>query len=232
MSTETTGKPTLIERLTSATGSRDLTVALEGRGDADYLIAASLQPAKLGRLVYQMMSEWDARPKPRALTAADIERVAQELPPKVTTKKDKRGERVVESLDIETARAKAAAWMEGERHRILAGLPTFRKLVDLHAGFMPWVLAQGITSAREKLEDVLLWWVDRRCLSCGGTNLARGKPCRTCHGFGTREVPHGREGLAISEHIAAQVDAARGRSAAALKQLPKLKAFAAGRGLI
>lgn len=65
-------QPTVAERLTSAISSSDLSVNLESRGDADYLITAGLQPAKLGRLVYQLMAEWDTREKPRPLTEAQL----------------------------------------------------------------------------------------------------------------------------------------------------------------
>ena len=44
-------RPNVIERLTSASTSSDLSVDLEKRGDADYLIAAGIQRAGLGRLV-------------------------------------------------------------------------------------------------------------------------------------------------------------------------------------
>ncbi|WP_159917858.1 hypothetical protein [Pantoea sp. 18069] len=228
MTVEAPTKPTLAERLASASNSRDLSVNVDTRTDADYLISSGIQPAKLGRLVYQLMSEWDARLKPRALTDADIERVAEQMPRLVKKTKDRRGERVTESLDIAGARASAALWHQQQRREILEKLPAFRKLMDRHAGFRPWVLALGIEDARSKLVDVLLWWCDRRCQTCGGTNLAKGKTCKVCHGFGTRDVPHGADGLRISEHIAAEVDASRAGTAAVLKRMKALKKFASG----
>ena len=222
-------KPNLIERMTSASNSSDLSVSLDFRGDADFLIASGMQPAKLGRLVYQLMAEWDSRLKPRMLTAADIERVAEGMPRLAKKTKDKRGERVTEVLDIAGAQAAAAQWQAQTRREILAKLPSFIKLTDQHAGFTPWVLAQGIEEGLAKLSDVLLWWCDRRCHECGGTNLARGKTCKACHGFGTREVPHGVEGLKISEHIGVHVDSARKGSSAVLKRMHDLKRFAAGK---
>jgi hypothetical protein len=84
-------KPNLIERMTSASNSSDLSVSLDFRGDADFLIASGMQPAKLGRLVYQLMAEWDSRLKPRMLTAADIERVAEGMPRLAKKTKDRAG---------------------------------------------------------------------------------------------------------------------------------------------
>lgn len=222
-------KPTLAECLASASNSRDLSVNLESRGDVDYLIAANLQRATMGRLVYQLMAEWDARPRPRELSDADIETVAQQMPRLVKKTKDRRGERATESLDIAGARAAAAQWKEQQRFEALTKLPAYRKLANQHAGLIPWVLALGVESAGQKLADVLLWWCDRRCQSCGGTNLCKGKTCKICHGFGTRDVPHGAEGLQISQHIATLVDNARAGTASTLKRMKKLKEFASGR---
>lgn len=229
MTIEAPTKPTLAERLASASNSRDLSVNVDTRTDADYLISSGIQPAKLGRLVYQLMSEWDARLKPRVLTDADIEAVAQQMPRLVKRTTDRRGVRETEALDLVGARAAAAAWLQHQRIETLTKLPTFPRLMDAHAGFMPRVLALGVADARTKLVDVLLWWCDRRCPVCGGTNLAKGKTCKACHGFGTRDVPHGAEGLRISEHIAAEVDASRAGTAAALKRMNALKKFASGK---
>lgn len=225
-------KPTLIERMTSASNSSDLSVSLDFRGDADFLIASGMQPAKLGRLVYQLMAEWDSRLKPRMLTAADIERVAEGMPRLAKKTKDRRGVRVTEVLDIAGAQAAAAQWQAQTRREILEKLPSFIKLTDQHAGFTPWVLAQGIEEGLTKLSDVLLWWCDRRCHECGGTNLARGKTCKVCHGFGTREVPHGMEGLKISEHIARHVDRSRQLTKSNLQCMKRYKEFAAGQKMV
>ncbi|WP_280191173.1 hypothetical protein [Delftia sp. PS-11] len=211
-------RPTFIERLASASTSSNLSVDTEKRGDADYLIAAGLQPAKLGRLVYQLLSEWDARPKPRPLTEQQLALIAEQLPRK------SRGR-----LDMVGARIKEAQWQELQRLEILRKLPTFKRLVDPHAGFLPWVQARGIQDGATKLADVLLWWCDRKCTNCGGVKLGEIATCDVCKGFGTREVPHDTDGLKISEHIAAQVDDARVGAIAALKRMPLLKAVASGR---
>lgn len=228
MNIETHTKVSLAERLALVSNSRDLSVNVDARTDADYLISSCIQPARLGRLVYQLMSEWDARLKPRVLTEADIEAVARQMPRLVKRTNDRRGVRETESLDLVGARAAAGVWLQHQRIETLVKLPTFPKLMDLHAGFMPRVLALGVEDARKKLTDVLLWWCDRRCPACGGTNLVKGKTCKTCHGFGTRDVPHGADGLRISEHIAAEIDKSRAGTAAALKRMKALKKFAAG----
>lgn len=211
-------KMTLQERLISATSSSDLSVSLEARGDADYLISAGLQPAKLGRLVYQLMAEWDTREKPRPLTEAQLQQVAAQMPRKSRGRLDMIGARIAEGK-----------WREQQRMQVLSKLPTFPKLMDRHAGFLPWVLTQGIEDARNKLADVLLWWCDRKCHCCGGITLEGVDPCGVCAGSGERDVPHEAEGRRISEHIAAAVDRSRTGTIATLKRMRELKALAAAR---
>lgn len=225
-----TDRTTLTERLTRAGNSSDLSVRVEARGDADYLIAAGLASNKIGRYVYQLMTEWDASAKPRPVSDTDIERIAERLPRIKTTKQGRRGARTVETLDLSAARAKLAAWMDGERRRILGRLHSLPKLMDPHAGLLPWVVARGYTSPREKLLDVLGWWADRRCMACQGTGERENRACKSCKGFGTRDIPHGLEGRAISEEIARHVDASRCNTIAGLKGIKRLKAFAAGIG--
>ncbi|AOV02770.1 hypothetical protein [Delftia tsuruhatensis] len=211
-------RPTVIERLTSASTSSNLSVDPEKRGDADYLIAAGLQPAKLGRLVYQLLAEWDARPKPRPLTDQQLAVIAEKLPRK------SRGR-----LDMVGARIKEAKWQGLMRMDILRKLPTFKRLVDPHAGFLPWVQAKGIQDGETKLADVLLWWCDRKCPTCGGVKLGEIATCDACKGFGTREVPHDAEGLKISEHIASEVDQSRRGAVGELRQMRARKEWAAGK---
>ncbi len=222
-------RPTIAERLTSAGNSSDLTVSCDARGDVDLLIAAGSTTASLGRYVYQLMTEWDACAKPRVPTAADIERLAEHLPRIKVEKRNKRGVRQVEALDLQGAMAEADAWLIAERRRVLGRLRSLPKLMDRHSGLLPWVVAQGYTSPDVKLLDVLGWWADRRCPVCSGTKVRDGRACKVCRGIGERDIPHGREGQTISEHIAAHVDRARQGTRKALVGLNRVKAYAAGK---
>ena len=138
-------------------------------------------------------------------------------------------------LDLGSGSETFSRMAEGRWHmersmQILTSLPQYARLVDAHAGFLPWVLAQGIKDARAKLTDVLLWWCDSKCPGCGGVKLGEMAICETCKGFGTRDVPHEAEGLLISEHISDHVDRARSGTIAALKRMKGLKVVAAGKG--
>lgn len=226
--TITEDRPTIAERVTSASNSSDLSVRIDARGDADYLIAAGRCKSIIGRHVQQLMAEWDACAKPRAVTDQDLERVAEQLPRITITKQGRRGPKTVQVLDMASARQHFDAWMVGERRRILGRLHSLPKLMDEHAGLLPWVSRRGYTNPREKLLDVLGWWADRRCAACGGTGIAKDLACKACRGLGERDIPHGREGQEISEHIAAQVASARHLTREALKQLKALKRCAAG----
>lgn len=226
----TKDRPTIAERLASSGNSPDLSVNIETRGDADLLIAAGSSKAVIGRYVYQLMTEWDACAKPRPITEADIQKIAERLPRVKRVKAGKRGPRTVEALDTASARVQLDEWLAGERRRILGRLQALPKLMDQHAGLLPWVEQQGYAKPREKLLDVLGWWADRRCPACLGTAERGSLACKTCKGFGQREIPHGLEGLAISEHIAREVDRARRNTIDSLKGIRNLKEYAAGVG--
>ncbi len=228
MTAPTATRPCLAERIANASNSNDLSVRLESRGDADYLIAAGAAPAQIGRSVYSLMAEWDACAKPRPITEEDIARIAEQLPRIRVVKQGKRGTpKTVEALDLAGARAQVDEWMGAERRRIVSRLRSLPKLLDPHAGLLPWVKAQGYGNARDKLLDVLGWWADRCCPNCHGTGEADGRTCKHCRATGLRDVPHGREGQSISEHIAHHVDRARSGSIAALKRTESLKKIAA-----
>lgn len=83
-------------------------------------------------------------------------------------------------LDMIGARIAQGRWLEQRRMQVLSKLPTFPKLMDCHTGFLPWVLAQDIKDARNKLADVLLWWCDRKCQCCGGNTQEEVLPCEAC----------------------------------------------------
>lgn len=228
--TITQERPSVAERVASAGGSSDLSVDPEKRGDADYLIAAAKAPAVIGRYVYQLMSEWDGCAKPRMFAPADIERLAEHLPRVKVQKRGKRGLREVDALDLVGARAEADAWQANERRRVLQRLPSLRRLVDEHAGLLPWVTGLGVEEPRLKLLDVLGWWADRRCLVCEGTGKCGDLGCKSCKGSGERRVPHGQEGRLISDHIGEQVSRAAASTRRTLNHLPAWKKLAAGIG--
>lgn len=228
MNATTHNRPNLSERLASAGNSRDLTVCVETRGDADLLIAAGSSTACLGRYVYQLMTEWDGCARPKQITDEDLKRIASALPRVSVTKQGRRGLRTSAALDLAGARAKVDEWLAGERRRVLSRLHSLPKLMDPHSGLLPWVVARGGSAPEVKLLDVLGWWADRRCSACQGTKEHEGRVCKVCRGVGLRDIPHGREGQAISEHIAAHVDRARQGTRSGLAGLKRLKAYAAG----
>lgn len=234
-------KPTIAEHLASASNSSDLTVSLEKRGDADYLIASGKSPATLGRFVYQLMSEWDACAKPRPFTDDDVQRLAKgmsaddvarwedKLP---AVKLDRRRKPKAASLEVRqiaAARLELEQWLTMERRRVLGRLGSLSKLMDPHSGLLPWVIQQGFTNPREKLLDVLGWWADRRCTSCNGTGVRNEMACSCCKGLRERDIPHRADGQAISERIAKLVDESRRGTVAMLKHMRELKEVAAGK---
>lgn len=226
MSTE---KPSLSERLVVARGTSDLTTRLERSGDADCLIASAKGSNAIGRLIYQLMSDWDGCAKRRAFTPEDIEQIAQRMPPIKTEKRNRKGvARVIESLDLAGAAAQLDKALATERRSILMRLKSLPRLMDDHSGLMPWVVGQGIEDPRRKLLDALAWWVDRNCLTCGGTGEVAGtlgvvKLCARCGGSKHRPVPNGADGMTIKNEIAKRYGMALSRSREFAKQLRAAK---------
>lgn len=223
---------TIAERLVSAGNTSDLTVELDRRRPVDVLIAAGLAPSVIGRMLDQLVSEWDGCAKPRRLTPAEVERVASTLPRVRGPRSGK-----ADQLDMAGAATQVAVWFASERRTSLMRLKTLPKLTDPRAGLIPWLAAQGVASTEAVLLDVLGWYLDRCCARCngtkwqviGGTNRQSTKACPSCSGRGESRIPHGEVGRRIVCHL--EECAARGRAGtkAALANMKSMKYFAAGK---
>lgn len=230
--TDITDTPTIAERLASAGNTSDLSVELDRRRPVDLLIAAGLAPSVVGRMLDQLVSEWDGCAKPRRLTTAEIERVAAAMP-RTPGRKGGKADR----LDIVGATAQVATWFDNERRAALIRLKTLPKLTDPHAGLIPWLAAKGVQAAGSVLLDVLGWYLDRCCPRCNGTrwevtpgtNRQSTKACPSCGGRGESRIPHGEMGRCIVTHL--EACAARGRvgTRAVLANMKALKYQAAGK---
>lgn len=231
MSIDTT-VPDIAERLTSAGNATDLTVDLDRRRPVDLLIAAGLAPSVVGRLLDQLVSEWDGCAKPRRLTTAEIERVAAAMP-RTPGRKGGKADR----LDIAGATSQVATWFDNERRAAMIRLKTLPKLTDPHAGLIPWLAAKGVQAAGAVLLDVLGWYLDRCCPRCNGTkweviagtHRQSAKACHACDGRGERPIPHGQLGRLVISHLEGCASHARAGTKKALTNMKALKYAAAGR---
>lgn len=228
-----TDAPTIAERLAAAGNASNLAVDPDRRRPVDVLIASGLAPSVVGRLLDQLVSEWDGCAKPRRLSAVEVGQVAASLP-RVPAPKGGKADR----LDVAGAMAQVAAWYDSERRAALMRLKTLPKLLHPNFGLAQWLTAKGCAAvAADVLLDVLGWYLDRCCERCNGTkwelipgtNRQSAKPCSKCKGSGESLIPHGRLGKDIVWHLADCAGQARAGTKASLGVMKSLKYYVADR---
>lgn len=227
--TEDTTKPTLDERYTSARNSRDLTVAsseLPNR-DSDVLAAAAWTQSRAGHLLMQLHSEWDAAEKPAKPTPAQIKALVgtyQRAPQGIEPELDDDGK--PKALTLSMAKAYADNWYRHEVGLLLGKLKTLpgarKEIADQAA---KWGWEDPVTGSAE----VLRWWLDQTCHTCGGTKwklyegtkMQSTKVCGTCKGSGHSDVPYGQHGKKLANWMDEGVNIARRRIRKALQNYRK-----------
>lgn len=232
--TDLTDRLTFTEKLAKAGNSADLTVRLDQWGDADALIAAGKASHQVGRYLDQLTSEWDVCTPPRRLTRADIEKLAEHLPRVLVPHKSGKPRL---GLDLKAANAEAQAWCDGERRRIIGRLKSLPKLMDPHAGLIPWLVSRNVPDPDGVLLDVLGWYLDRRCPGCNGTKWEvvpgtsrhGNKACRVCHGHGDREIPHEPVGRQVVEFLVRSAEKSRNTAKQVMRNIRSLKYEAVGK---
>lgn len=118
------------------------------------------------------------------------------------------------ALDMKQAQQIADEWHEAERVRLFGRLKSLARVRD---GLVAWATLKGIEEPSEKVNDVLMWWLDHQCPKCDGTKLeplpigGRGaiRACKPCQGTGERLLPHKMSGRLIETKINECVHKAR-----------------------
>jgi len=212
MSTDTTTKPAIDERLANAVSSsnlspqRDSTLPLN---TLDLITAAGWTKGTaslvLGRALLAVEAEWDASEQPRAPREHDILALISTMPMQVDMTDDE-GKPVLDAVgrprQVHTTakqrnamgRAQAAEWYEKERVRIIGRMRTLP--LAQHA-LAAWATQRSIRDPEAKALALLAWWLDHRCPKCLGTMLdpvsvgGRGscRVCTLCQGLGERPLP-------------------------------------------
>jgi hypothetical protein len=125
-------------------------------------------------------------------------------------------------LPLVVAKERAQDWYEHELMELLTGL---RSLPPVRDGLVHWL---AVPDAGHIVAPVLLWWLDPKCRTCGGSAVrivkgsggrSSGKPCGDCKGrslvAGERKLPHGGLGRRVLSRVndclrAAKVDLGEG----------------------
>lgn len=198
-------RPGIEESYESATGSSNLRVEADRRTAADLILAAGMSGQPMGAALMRLASEWDHSSRPLEPTKEAIAALAasiEVLPSGDHAGKvpvDEGGRMIYLSRD-EAARRLALRWFLHEQKLLMQGLKT-----------LPWVREQlrewaqeafGLQDGQHVVAAVLMWWLQPKCLACGGRGLRAiagtgrlsSKACGECRGSGETTVPYGGMG--------------------------------------
>jgi hypothetical protein len=215
-------KPCISEQYLGAVGSSNLRVGDDAsiRTPGDVVAAAGMNRHRLGLALRRLMTQWDSAAKPTAPTQQQIEEIAAtlrvepaELEPGVPNPhaglvEEFHGARgYTWRLPTVIAEETAARWYANELHLLMLDLSTLPAVRDA------LVAQEGDVHL---VAQVLQWWLDPRCPVCqgrrqrviAGTGRTGSKNCGTCHGTGTRDLPHGWRGAKLIAHMKASLTAA------------------------
>lgn len=197
------------EDYSCAVSTSDLRVDLRRRGDADAIIAAGWNKARIGAALMRLHTEFDKVPKPKAMAPEVVRRIAasitvSQLLPLAKEVGIQVGTLRPAAAADAIASAQAKAWHEGELRVMLGRLTEFAPLrQQLAKQVHSWGL--GPEESTQIAVDVMRWWLCPRCGSCNGTkwqlipgsNRQSGIACRECRGSGESPVPHGSMGARL-----------------------------------
>lgn len=178
-----TTKPTVDERYTRASNSRNLTVKEIHSGDADVLIAAGWSKSRIGAALLRLHSEWDSAEKPR---------LSREVA------KDQAREWLLHEQGMLLGKLKS---LPNVRHLVIDHC-TRKWNWDRAESKAPAVLLWWLDSTCPDCHGT-------RYEVIQGTNRQSAKACRTCGGTGMRTLPHGQEGKRLANWLDECVEQAR-----------------------
>lgn len=198
-----TDKPDLAERYTSAVGTSNLRVQAERGSPADMVIAAGMNPHRLGMALRRLVTEWDAQPKPRKISREVLEALAAAYPRLETGMVDWKGQLITPA---QAAHREVQEWHAHELGLLFQRLKT---LPEVRAVLTQWATEKGIEGPEHLVAAVLQWWLNPICPVCHGvkkkvihgTGHTSGKDCWKCKGSGESDVPHGSRGRMVKDHI-------------------------------
>lgn len=222
---ETEDKPSLDERYAGARNSKNLTVGpseLPNR-DSDVLAAAAWSQSRVGHMLLQLHSEWDAAEQPTKPTARMIESLVGTMQAHIEgVEVDQDDRKRTKPLTLVKARQYAYAWHQHEVSLLLGKLKT---LPGVRAELVKVTAKWGWDEPETMSARVLRWWLDQTCHTCHGTKfrLFEGtrrqspKVCSECKGSGHSEVPYGQKGAKLANWMDEGVNIARRRIKKALQ---------------
>lgn len=176
--------------------------------DCDVIIAAGMSSSVVGACLIRLHGEWSRAEKPRAPSAEAIKRLAES-----------------EGCDQATARAQAMQWYRAEAGLLLGKLKSFRQAWEYLAAHLSRWDNRPESMIRQTALEVLIWWLDKQCKTCGGTkyetalgtNRHTKQFCRICRGTGLAKLPRADDGRRLANYIDDSTQAARSSISARLR---------------
>lgn len=202
---DTDPKPTTGEMYASAIGASNLRYDPERPSAANLIIAAGMNPHRLGLALLRLRTEWDCSAKPRPPTPEQLHALASTYPreaggmvlvPANENAEAGKSSMMVPVTPMAAAQREANAWYARELASLLQRLKSLPWVRD---ALIHWASEQGIESAPHVVAACIRWWLDNRCPVCHGVRLrvvegtgrTSSKACAECKGSGEANVPHG-----------------------------------------
>lgn len=214
------------EAYTSATTTSDMRVANDSdkQGDAETIIAAGMSKSAVGACFMRLHGEWARSERPRLPDANAVKKLADSLTfDQLVKMRIDLGISSIGNLKPSAvvahmaADAQAKAWYVAEVEALLGKTKSFKTA----KGHLIEHLADWTThpiALVEKISvEVLIWWLDRQCKVCNGTqwevapgsNRHSNRPCKACRGTGEGKLPRADDGRQLANYIDDCVQAAR-----------------------
>jgi len=210
--------PDIEEQYATAVVSSNLRMVDHRRAPIDLILAAGMNPERLGMALRRLETEWHGASHPAAPTAKQIEAIAAAF--KIEDKGTAYAGMVQvqarssagSAVDVEyvlplvLARRTAAQWHLHELGLLLQRLKT---LPEVRAALLHWTQDRGIEDGIHLVAAVLMWWLNPKCRECvgvklrvvAGTGRTSGKLCKACKGSGESKVPHSADGRMLLAYI-------------------------------
>lgn len=206
------------EAYVSATTSSDMRCVVDSdrQGDAEIIAAAGMSKSLAGACFIRLHGEWSSVENPRLQSAEAIHKLADSLTfdqlakMRIDLKLSSIANMKPTALLAEmAAKAQARAWYITEVEMLLGKLKSFRSAVAYMVGQLGKWDHRPEVVLRQTCTEILIWWLDKKCLSCNGTkwkvaagtNRHSNQPCMACRGSGEAKLPRADDGRRMSNYL-------------------------------
>lgn len=206
------------EQYVSATTTSDLRCVVDSdtQGAVEIIAAAGMSKSLAGSCFIRLHGEWSSAEKPRLQSPEAIRKLADSLTfdqlakmrvdLKISSIANLKPSPVLAEI---AAKAQARAWYITEVEMLLGKLKSFRSALDYMVAQLGKWDKRPELMIRQTCTEVLIWWLDKKCLTCNGTkwkvaagtNRHSNQPCMTCRGTGESRLPRADDGRRMANFL-------------------------------